>query len=545
MATEPALAARSTEDAQHAGEDHPMLQMTGITKRFPGVLALDNVDFSVRTGEIHSLIGQNGAGKSTLMNILSGVYGPDSGEIRISGRPVTMNHPREALRLGIGTVYQELSLVPRLSVADNIYLGRETDRGFVINERQVLARAREVLGRLGVTDIAVNAPLGELSLAQQQLVEIAKVLSYNPRILVLDEPTAPLVQEDTERLFQLLDKLKGQGIAIVFISHRFREIVQHCDRGTVLRNGKLIKTIELSGVTEASLAETMIGQQLESFYRHSAHPDAAGSRLEGAQSPETGAALQVEGLSVGRKVRDVSFELRRGEIVGMTGLLGAGQAEVARALFGVQEEVSGIIRRDGRPVFIGSPQDAIRQGICLLPENRKREGLFLDMSVMENITLPSLPSFSRAGAFVNNGKERRWASRFIERMNIVVRSPSSRIRTLSGGNQQKAILARWLMRDLEVLIFIEPTRGIDVGAKAEIYADLDRLAKDGKSILVVSTELPEVLGISDRILVMYNVLLSRVIERAEASEEVLLAAIQGRTDSAEAGDTVVGVGHVG
>ncbi|MDQ6695057.1 MAG: sugar ABC transporter ATP-binding protein [Chloroflexota bacterium] len=505
----------------NAAEERPILRMTGITKRFPGVVALDHVDFSVRAGEIHSLIGQNGAGKSTLMNILSGVYSPDEGEISVDGRPVTISRPSEALRLGIGTVYQELSLVPRLSVADNIYLGRETERGFVINERRVVGRAREVLARLGVTDINVGGPLGELSLAQQQLVEIAKVLSYNPRILVLDEPTAPLVQEDTDRLFRLLDGLKKSGIAIVFISHRFREIIEHCDRGTILRNGKLIKTVSLQGVTEEALAETMIGQQLESFYRHSAH----------SEGPEAEPALEVEGLSVGRKVRGVSFTLRRGEIAGMTGLLGAGQNEVARALFGVQSEVSGVIRRNGRPVSLISPGEAIKHGICLLTENRKREGLFLDMSVKENMTLPSMRSFNRAGVFVDNGKERQWARRFIDRMNIVVRSASSRVRTLSGGNQQKSILARWLMRDLDVLIFIEPTRGIDVGAKAEIYAGLDRLAKDGKSILVVSTELPEVLGISDRVMVMYNGHLSRVFERSEASEEALLAAIQGDADA--------------
>ncbi len=518
MVTEPTTV-KSSANAAYPTQDRPILEMIGITKRFPGVLALDQVNFSVSRGEIHSLIGQNGAGKSTLMNILSGVYTPDQGEIIVDGQPVAMTHPREALRLGIGTVYQELSLVPKLSVADNIYLGREAERGFIINEHSVASRAREVIERLGVRDIDVGTLVGELSLAQQQLVEIAKVLSYNPRILVLDEPTAPLVQEDTDRLFWLLDGLKSQGIAIVFISHRFKEIIQHCDRGTILRNGKLIKTIDLHGITEEALAESMIGQQLESFYRHNSH-------TEGSQA---GIALEVEGLSVGRKVRDVSFQLQRGEIVGITGLLGAGQNEVARALFGVQNEVSGVIRRAGRPVFIGSPQDAIKQGICLLTENRKREGLFLDMSVKENMTLPSLKSFSRLGAFVNNGKEGQWARRFIDRMNIVVRSPSSRVRTLSGGNQQKAILARWLMRDLEVLIFIEPTRGIDVGAKAEIYSDLDTLAAEGKSILVVSTELPEVLGISDRILVMYNGRLSRVIERAEASEEILLAAIQGDT----------------
>jgi ABC-type sugar transport system ATPase subunit len=514
----------SIEDVQATGpvpgsEEQPILEMRGITKRFPGVLALDGVDFSARRGEIHSLVGQNGAGKSTLMNILSGVYGADEGQIRIDGQPVSFHHPREALRQGIGTVYQELSLVPLMSVADNIFLGREAGSAITIDEKSVVAKARDVLDRLGAQHIDVTVPVGELPLAQQQLVEIAKVLSYEPRILVLDEPTAPLVQEDTDRLFEILKGLKARGIAIIFISHRFKEIIQHCDRGTILRNGRMIRTVGLRGVTEEELAESMIGQQVETFYRHDEH----------VARPEGETVLAVEELAIGRKIRDVNFEIRRGEIVGMTGLLGAGQNEVARALFGVQDGVSGVIRRNGRPVFLGSPRDAIKNGICLLTENRKREGLFMEMSVKENMTLPSLGRFLRALLFVDRADERKAAGDYIKKMNIVVRSQGAKVRTLSGGNQQKAILARWLMRDLEVLIFIEPTRGIDVGAKAEIYADLDRLAKEGKSILVVSTDLTEVIGISDRILVMYNGRLTRVFDRDQTTEETLLAAIQGGT----------------
>jgi ABC-type sugar transport system ATPase subunit len=493
--------------------------MRGVTKRFPGVVALDRVDFSVRRGEIHSLVGQNGAGKSTLMNILSGVYPADEGQIIIDGSPVTIGHPREALRLGIGTVYQELSLLPNLSVADNVFLGREAGRGFVVDERAIVADARAVLERLGVAQIDVNARAGDLPLAQQQLVEIAKVLSHDPRILVLDEPTAPLVHEDTRRLFAILHGLKERGLAIVFISHRFREIVEHCDRGTILRNGQRVQTLDLAGVTEERLAESMIGQQLESFYRH-----------DGPRTAETAEPLlDVEGLSVGAKVVNVDFSLRRGEIVGVTGLLGAGQNELARALFGVAGEVTGTIRRSGRAIRIDSPADAIRHGICLLTENRKLEGLFLDLSVEENMTLPSLRSMRR-GPFVDHRRERRAAHGFIDKLNIVVRSAAARVRTLSGGNQQKVILARWLMRDLDVLILIEPTRGIDVGAKAEIYQDLTALAREGKGIIVVSTELPEILGLSDRILVMNDGRLSRVIGRDEADEELLLAAIQGGHD---------------
>ena len=508
--------APATAPAPQAGEPPPILEMRGITKRFPGVVALDRVDFSVRRGEIHSLIGQNGAGKSTLMNILAGVYTADEGQILIDGEPASISHPREALRLGIGTVYQELSLLPNLTVADNIFLGREAGNGFVIDERTIVTRARAVLDQLGVEQIDVNDRVGDLPLAQQQLVEIAKVLSHDPRILVLDEPTAPLGDEDTRRLFAILHGLKARGLAIIFISHRFKEIVEHCDRGTILRNGKLVQTVDLAGVTEERLAESMIGQQLGSFYPRDEHD----------QPPAAEALLEVEGLSVGDKVKDVGFALRRGEIVGITGLLGAGQNELARALFGVATGVAGTIRRDGRAVQIGSPADAIRHGICLLTENRKQEGLFLDLSVRENMTLPSLPAFRRA-LFLDNRRERRAVRRFVEKLNIVVRSAGTRVRTLSGGNQQKVILARWLMRDLDVLVFIEPTRGIDVGAKAEIYQDLARLAQQGKGIVVVSTELPEILGVADRIFVMYDGRLTRVIERAMAREEVLLAAIQG------------------
>jgi ribose transport system ATP-binding protein len=358
--------------------------------------------------------------------------------------------------------------------------------------------------------------VGSLPIAQQQLVEIAKVLSHQPRLLVLDEPTASLAEEETAHLFGLLDGLKAQGIAIIFISHRFKEILRHCDRGTILRNGKVVKTLALQGVTEDELAEAMIGQQFESFYRR----EGRDGKMQGE------VLLQVENLSVGRRVRDVSFELRRGEIVGITGLLGAGQNELARALYGVMDNVHGTVRRSGKPVRITSPGQAIALGICLLTENRKQEGLVLELSVKENVTLPSLDLFERA-VFIDNPRENHAVQTWIERLNIVVRSARSKMRTLSGGNQQKTILARWLLRDLEILIFIEPTRGIDVGAKAEIYQYLDQLAHNGKAIVVVSPELPEILGVSDRIFVMYHGRLTRVFAKRAASEEILLEAIQG------------------
>jgi ribose transport system ATP-binding protein len=315
----------------------------------------------------------------------------------------------------------------------------------------------------------------------------------------------------------LLQGLKEQGIAIIFISHRFKEIIRYCDRGTILRNGRLVKTLPLSGITEQELAEEMIGQELDSFYRHD----------DGRRSAPGEPVLEVECLSVGQRVTDVSFALRRGEIVGITGLLGAGQNELVRALFGAQEGVQGKVRRNGTPVAINSPAEAIRLGICLLTENRKQEGLVLDMNVKENMTLPSLSMFERGPMVISRDRESKAVERFIDRLNIVVRSARSKMRTLSGGNQQKTILGRWLLRDLDVLMFIEPTRGIDVGAKAEIYGDLERLAAEGKSIIVVSPELPEILGISDRIFVMYRGRLVGVYDQQDLTEESLLAAVQG------------------
>jgi ribose transport system ATP-binding protein len=499
--------------------DSPILEMRGISKQFPGVVALNHVDFSLQRGEIHALIGQNGAGKSTLMKILAGVYPIESGQMLIEGKPVYFNHPRDALKQGVGTVYQDLSLVSKLSVADNIFLGREAGNGFLVDEAVNVEKAKRILDDLGVKDIHVHIPVGNLPLAQQQLVEIAKVLSHQPRILVLDEPTAALAEEETALLFRILRNLRERGIAIIFISHRFKEILEHCNRATILRNGQLVKTIDLQGISEDSLVELTIGERIESFF---------GYQGQGRHSGDT--ALEVEHLSVGRAVRNVSFTLNRGEIVGMTGLLGAGQNEVARALFGIQPEVSGVIRRNGQPVLISSAKTAIQLGIGLLTEHRKTEGLILDMSVRENITLPSLFNFRRLGNFISNARETQAARETIGQLQIKVPADTARVNTLSGGNQQKVILGKWLLRDLDILIFISPTQGIDVGAKAEIYQQLGKLAAQGKSILVISEDLLEILGISDRIFVMYNGQLTQTLDRADATEERLLSAIQGNTN---------------
>lgn len=504
---------------QEESNNTPLLMMNGISKRFPGVVALEKVDFSVKQGEIHSLIGQNGAGKTTLMKILAGVYTADEGSIQLDGQPVHFKHPRDALNKGVVTVYQELSLLPNLTVAENIFLGREPGKGLAVDNKTIGQRSKEILASLGITNIDIHAKITEISLAQRQLVEISKALSHDLKVLVLDEPTAPLTSEDSSRLFEILNRLRDKGIAIIFITHRLKEVITYADRGTVLRNGKAMGTVEISKVEEKDLIELMLGQKIDTFYHTDRHVETAGAEV----------VLETENLNVGDRVRNVSFQLHKGEIIGITGLLGAGQNELARALFGVQNHVDGVIRCKGKPVVMQSPEDAIQQGICLLTENRKDEGLVLDMNVRENITLPSLEMFRRSVwlPFINNRKERIAALDYINKVNVILRSQNSKIRTLSGGNQQKAIVARWLLRNLDVLIFIEPTRGIDVGSKVEIYRLLHSLANEGKAIMVVSTDHAEILGISDRIFVMYKGCLTGIFSKSEVTEEVLLTEIQG------------------
>jgi ribose transport system ATP-binding protein len=494
----------------------PALDMRAIVKRFAGVTALDGVDFTAQTGEMHALIGQNGAGKSTLMKVLAGVYAPDAGTIHLSGQAVTFAHPRDALRAGIGVVYQDLSLVPKLTVAENIFLGREPGGGVVIDQQAILRRAGEIFSNLGVTGIDMHARVDGLPLAQQQLVEITRVLSYNPRILVLDEPTAALAEEESDLLFRILARLRETGITVIYISHRFREILDHCDHATVLRNGRVVRTFPLAGVSEHELIELTIGEKVEEFFHREDAAHGAGEAL-----------VSVDDLRVGRAVNGVSLTLRAGEIVGLTGLLGAGQNELARALFGLMPEVSGTICVRGKPTLITSPRQAIRLGIGLLTEHRKTEGVVPEMSVKENITLPALDAFRRLGVFNRNADERREAERYSARLRVKTPSIDAQVNTLSGGNQQKVILGKWLLRDLDVLIFIAPTQGIDVGAKAEIYQQLRDLAAGGKAILVISEEMIEILGISDRIIALYKGQVAGEFARGEATEAAVTAAIQG------------------
>jgi len=498
----------------------PILEMRGMTKRFPGTLALDNVDLTVRRGEIHALVGQNGAGKSTLMKILAGDYSATAGSIAIDGRPVTIRTAREARQLGIGIVYQELSLLANLTVADNLSLGREPVRGVLLDQRTVTARARAALARMGIGHIDVGARVATLDLPDRQLVEIAKVLSLQPRLLILDEPTAPLTYADTERLFAILVGLKRHDIGIIYITHRFTEILTLCDRGTVLRGGRAVGVFATAELTLDRLVDATLGQPSDVFFRRTVPHDATTHR---------DVVLSVRHMNVGHRVRDVSFSVQRGEIVGLCGLLGAGQNDLGRALFGDRGAVSGVIELEGTPVVLDSPRQARGRGIGFLSDSRRDEGIFPDMRVEDNVTIASLGDvlLAKAVPLIRRGALHRRALAAAARTNMAPQALARAMRLLSGGNQQKALLARWLMRDARVLVLLEPTRGVDVGAKTEVYRQLDALAHDGKAIIVVSTDIPEILGLADRIVVMYQGSISATMTRPEATEEKIALAMQG------------------
>ena len=484
-------------------------------------MALNDVDFDVVQGEIHSLIGQNGAGKSTLMKILAGNYGCDEGTIEIDGKLVKISSAADAQILNIAIVYQELSLLPNLTIAENIFLGKEKSRAFILKDKECIQESIGILKDLGIDNLDVNLKVENLPLAKQQIVEIAKALYQKPRILILDEPTAALTNEDTEKLFAILKKLTLKGMAIIFITHRMKEIKKYCDRGTVLMNGKVVASFDISTCSEDDIINSMIGGKIEHFYRTDNQKHATTDVLP---------ALEIRGLEVANKVNAVSCKFYAGEITGITGLLGAGQNEIARAIFGTQEDIVSVqILVNGASKKITSPIAAINCGIGLLTENRKEEGLFQEMSVAENIAIASLERARpwRLLPFISPQKVAAISQEYAKKTNIVMRSIQSQIRNLSGGNQQKAIIARWLLRNLQVLVFIEPTRGIDVGAKAEIYKHLEVLANAGKCIIVVSNDTTEILGISDRILVMYKGDLVGELDRGQ-SEEALLSAVQGR-----------------
>ncbi|MCS6849421.1 MAG: sugar ABC transporter ATP-binding protein [Anaerolineae bacterium] len=495
----------------------PIIELREISKQFPGVRALDRVSFAVREGEVHALLGENGAGKSTLIKILTGAYQPDSGEILLRGRPIRIPDTRHGLALGIAAIYQELSLYPDLTVAENIFMGHQPGARWRVDWRRMEEQARAILQELDAGDLDVTQPVRGLSVGNQQRIEIAKALSQNARILIMDEPTAALTKHDVDRLFEIVRRLRERGVAIIYISHRLEEVFLLADRVTVLRDGQVVgETMEVSKTNQAELIRMMVGRTLDTLYPK-----------EDVQAGDV--VLDVRNLCYGRTTRNVSFTLRRGEIVGLAGLVGAGRSELAQVLFGITPAESGEIRIEGRAVRINNPRDAMALGIAYVPEDRKNQGLLVQMNVRENATLAVLRQLLRRG-FVDYDAERRLTQEYVDLLRIRTPSLSQRVGNLSGGNQQKVVVAKWLASKPRVLILDEPTRGIDVGAKAEIHRLMSALAQQGLGILMISSELPEILGMSDRVLVMRQGEIVAELDRAHATQEAVIAAAMGADD---------------
>jgi ribose transport system ATP-binding protein len=488
---------------------NPILEMRQITKRFPGVLALDAVDLSVYPGEVVALAGENGAGKSTLMKILGGVYKPDGGEILINGVETAIRSVADATANYIGFVHQELNVLDNLTVAENVYLGREPLKmGFLIDRGKLNSDTEVYLKRLGL-NVPGKTPLRELSIARQQMVEIAKALSLNARIVIMDEPTSSLTLTETERLLEVIKDLRSQGVSIIYISHRLGEIKEIADRVVVLRDGKNAGTLERNEIDHDRIVKLMVGRDIEKFYK----------------PPSTTEALpfaEIRNLKTRRyPASPISFDVRKGEILGFAGLVGAGRSEAAQAIFGVDGAISADISLNGKKVNISSARDAIANGIYLVPEDRRTAGLIVDFPIRENITLPALSRYTSAG-LVNREMESSKAKEMCEKLNVKMPSTETKAANLSGGNQQKVVLAKWLSLDPKLLIFDEPTRGIDVGAKAEIYQLMRDLAAKGVAIMMISSDMEEVLGESDRIAVMHEGRIRGVLDRDEASEEAIM-----------------------
>ena len=496
----------------------PLLRMTGINKTFPGVKALDDVHITVYGGECLALLGENGAGKSTLMKILSGVYQPDSGEIAFDGEVVTLSSPRQAKALGFSIIYQEFNLMPNLTVAENVFIGREPNSGGFVNRRQMEDDTRALLKRLGVS-LDPRATVRDLSVAEQQMVEIAKALSTNAKLVIMDEPTSALTDREVDSLLDIVNNLKTQGLGVIFITHRLDELAPIGDRVTVLRDGRNAGEMPMAEASPEAIVRMMVGRNIADLYEKTGatYDPAAPYVLEVRGLSRTGSAQDATQIVL----HDVSFGVRAGEIVGLAGLVGAGRTEVARSIFGADRFDRGEILIDGQPVVIATPRDAIRHGLGLVPEDRKQQGLVLNLAVRENIALPSLDKMVRLG-FVQSREEQNLARRFVDALRIRTPSLEQQVINLSGGNQQKVVIAKWLALQPKVLILDEPTRGIDIGAKAEVHSLIAELAKQGVAVLMISSELPEILGMSDRILVMHEGHIVADVPRAAATEEVIM-----------------------
>ncbi len=492
----------------------PVIEMSGINKRFNGVVALSDIHLAVYSGEVHALLGENGAGKSTLMKILAGAYQKDDGRIRIQGKEVEIRNPQEAIDLGIGIIYQDLNLIGALSVAENIYMGR-----FPVNKRsgrmdwkRLFAQAEAILGDLNMT-LDPRCSVGSLTVGVRQMVAIAKALSLHPKILVMDEPTAALSENEIRSLFGVVRRLQEKGVGIIFISHHLEEVFELAERATVLRDGQYIGTVDVREVTRDTLIQMMVGRKVEALFPK-----------EAAEIGEP--VLEINGLTWGKRLQDIDLTVHKGEIVGLTGLVGAGRTELAQVIFGDKRPDAGSIRFCRQPVTFKLPRQAVLSGMALIPEDRCEQGLHTGMSVRENITLANLRKFIKVGR-IQRQKEQAAAADSIKALNIRTSGPEQKVANLSGGNQQKVALAKWLQGQPKLIIFDEPTRGIDVGAKAEIYKLMCQLAKAGAGILMISSELPEVLAMSDRILVMYEGKLQAEFSGKEATPEKIMHAATG------------------
>jgi len=496
----------------------PLLRMEHITKRFPGVLALDDAFFEVEPGEAHGLLGENGAGKSTLLKILSGAYQPDIGSIEFGGEAVTLESPLAAQRKGIATIYQEFNLIPTMTVAENMFLGREPGYGRFISWKRMREQTMEQLSRLRL-QIDPMALVSDLSVGEQQMIEIARALSMESRLIIMDEPTSALNEQEVRRLFHIVDDLKKRGLGIIFVTHRLQEVMETCDRVTVLRDGRRVGGGEVARLSVDDLIKMMVGRSSTQLF----------TRLAAQRAPGP-VVMKVEGLARDRDpanpyatlLKNINLEVSAGEILGLAGLMGAGRTELARSIFGADPRERGRIEIGGEPVTIRSPTDAIRHGIGLVPEDRKQQALFLELAVRHNLAISSLRKLSFAGWFVSDAAELELVERYRKLLDIRMTSAEVKIADLSGGNQQKVVLARWLALQPKVLIVDEPTRGIDVAAKAEVHQQLDLMARAGIAIIAISSELPEILAISDRIVTMREGRITGSVPGDRATEEGLM-----------------------
>ena len=492
-------------------EDNTVLELRNISKLYPGVTALDNMSLCFREGEVHALVGENGAGKSTLIKIITGAVKSTSGQVYYLGGELNATDPSISLNMGIAAIYQEFNLIPYLSVAENVFYGREIKKGIFLDYREMEKRTKAIIDSMGIS-IDPKTLVKDLTVGYQQIVEIAKSISRDVKVLIMDEPSAPLTNKEIDCMFEIVRQLKKKGVTIIYISHRLEEVFELSDRVTVMRDGKYITTINTGDTCRKQLISLMVGRELGNDY-----PD--------YKTETKGVVLEVKGLNT-KAVKDISFCVREGEILGFAGLVGAGRTEVARAIFGADRIDSGEIFVDGSRVTINSPKAAIKNGIGLIPEDRKRHGVLLELSVGHNVTYACLKGISRCG-FIQRGKENSLIKLQKDSLKIKTPSPAQLVKNLSGGNQQKVVLAKWLLTDSKVLIFDEPTRGIDVGAKQEIYSIIKDLAAKGKAVIMISSEMPELLGMSDRLLIMHEGRIAGELNKSEATQESILNIASG------------------